>query len=110
MNQLVPISSSSRPPLVAAAGERASIRFLEFFAGPVCLRSGNQFASKVRFAPDSPLEGALREITHSQSKQYRFKSNQRFRMSQPLTNGSQWCILPIEYRPWLTSRRNASAT
>ena len=32
MNQLVPISSSTLPALVAAAGERASMRFLEFFA------------------------------------------------------------------------------
>jgi site-specific recombinase XerD len=32
MNQLVPISSSTLPALIAAAGERASMRFLEFFA------------------------------------------------------------------------------
>jgi hypothetical protein len=42
--------------------------------------------------------GLCAKIAHSQSKQYRFKSNQRFRMSQPITNGSQWCILPIENR------------
>jgi hypothetical protein len=36
MNQLVPISSlSSLPTLVAAAGERASMRFLEFFAANI---------------------------------------------------------------------------
>jgi hypothetical protein len=29
---LVPVSSATLPTLVAAAGERASIRFLEFFA------------------------------------------------------------------------------
>jgi hypothetical protein len=32
MNQLVPISSTTLLALVAAAGERASMRFLEFFA------------------------------------------------------------------------------
>ena len=35
MNQLVPISSPSMPALVAAAGERASMRFLEFFAANI---------------------------------------------------------------------------
>jgi site-specific recombinase XerD len=35
MNQLVPIASSALPELVAAAGERASIRFLEFFAATI---------------------------------------------------------------------------
>src|SRR5205814_7598769 len=35
MNQLVPISSRAVPALVAAAGERASIRFLEFFAANI---------------------------------------------------------------------------
>ena len=35
MNQLVPISSSAVPALVAAAGERASMRFLEFFAANI---------------------------------------------------------------------------
>jgi hypothetical protein len=32
MNQLVPISSPAIPALVADAGARAGIRFLEFFA------------------------------------------------------------------------------
>ena len=35
MNKLVPISSPALPALVAAAGERASMRFLEFFAASV---------------------------------------------------------------------------
>jgi site-specific recombinase XerD len=35
MNQLVPISASALPALVAAAGERASMRFLEFFAANI---------------------------------------------------------------------------
>jgi hypothetical protein len=35
MNQLVPISSSASPALVAAAGERASMRFLEFFVANI---------------------------------------------------------------------------
>jgi integrase/recombinase XerC len=35
MNQLVPIGSPALPALVAAAGERASIRFLEFFAANI---------------------------------------------------------------------------
>ena len=35
MKQLVPISSSALPALVTAAGERASIRFLEFFAANI---------------------------------------------------------------------------
>jgi len=35
MNQLIPIGSSSLPALVAAAGERASMRFLEFFAANI---------------------------------------------------------------------------
>ena len=32
MNQLVPITSAALPTLAATTGERASIRFLEFFA------------------------------------------------------------------------------
>ena len=35
MNQLVPISSLTLPTLVTTAGERASIRFLEFFAANI---------------------------------------------------------------------------
>jgi site-specific recombinase XerC len=35
MNQLVPIVSPALPVLVAAAGERASMRFLEFFAAKI---------------------------------------------------------------------------
>src|SRR6201993_107179 len=35
MKQLVPISSPALPALVAAAGERASMRFLEFFAANI---------------------------------------------------------------------------
>jgi site-specific recombinase XerD len=35
MNQLVPISPPTLPALVAAAGERASMRFLEFFAANI---------------------------------------------------------------------------
>jgi hypothetical protein len=35
MSQLVPISSPALPSLVVAAGERASMRFLEFFAGNI---------------------------------------------------------------------------
>jgi hypothetical protein len=35
MNQLVPIASPALPALVAAAGERAGIRFLEFFAANI---------------------------------------------------------------------------
>src|ERR1700686_4253100 len=35
MNDLVAINSSSLPTLVAAAGERASMRFLEFFAANI---------------------------------------------------------------------------
>jgi site-specific recombinase XerD len=35
MNQLIPISSLALPALVAAAGERASLRFLEFFAANI---------------------------------------------------------------------------
>jgi hypothetical protein len=36
MNQLVPIpASTTLPALVAAAGERAGMRFLEFFAGNI---------------------------------------------------------------------------
>ena len=35
MNQLVPITSAALPTLVAAAGEEASIRFLEFFAANI---------------------------------------------------------------------------
>jgi site-specific recombinase XerC len=35
MNQLVPITSPTLPALVAAAGERASMRFLEFFAANI---------------------------------------------------------------------------
>jgi hypothetical protein len=35
VNPLVPISSPSLPVLVAAAGDRASMRFLEFFAANI---------------------------------------------------------------------------
>jgi hypothetical protein len=35
MNQLVPFTASRVPELVAAAGERASMRFLEFFAANI---------------------------------------------------------------------------
>ena len=35
MNELVPISSSPVPALIAAAGDRAGIRFLEFFAAQI---------------------------------------------------------------------------
>jgi hypothetical protein len=35
MNQLVPFRSSTVPELVAVAGERASMRFLEFFAANI---------------------------------------------------------------------------
>ena len=35
MNQLVPISAPTLPALVAAAGELASMRFLEFFAANI---------------------------------------------------------------------------
>jgi hypothetical protein len=35
MNQLVPITSARLPELVVAAGDRASLRFLEFFAANI---------------------------------------------------------------------------
>jgi site-specific recombinase XerC len=35
MNQLIPLRSSQLPALVAAAGEHAGIRFLEFFAANI---------------------------------------------------------------------------
>jgi site-specific recombinase XerD len=35
MNQLVPIDSTQLPALVTAAGERKSMRFLEFFAANI---------------------------------------------------------------------------
>lgn len=35
MTQITPISSPSLPALVAAAGERASIGFLEFFTASI---------------------------------------------------------------------------
>ena len=35
MNQLVPLNSPALPALVVAAGERASMRFLEFFAANI---------------------------------------------------------------------------
>jgi site-specific recombinase XerC len=35
MNQLVPITSATLPALVAAAGERGGMRFLEFFAANI---------------------------------------------------------------------------
>jgi hypothetical protein len=35
MNQLVPIGAPMLPALVAAVGERASLRFLEFFAANI---------------------------------------------------------------------------
>src|ERR1700739_4604775 len=35
MNQLVPINSRALPALISAAGERASMRFLKFFAATI---------------------------------------------------------------------------
>ena len=35
MNQLAPIASSNAPALVAAAGKRASYRFIEFFTAQI---------------------------------------------------------------------------
>jgi hypothetical protein len=35
MNQLVPITSARLPELIVAAGERAGMRFLEFFAANI---------------------------------------------------------------------------
>jgi hypothetical protein len=35
MNQLVPIASPTLPSLVAVTGERAGMRFLEFFAANI---------------------------------------------------------------------------
>jgi hypothetical protein len=35
MNHLVPISAPTLPALIPAAGERASMRFLEFFAANI---------------------------------------------------------------------------
>ena len=35
MNQVVPLPSVTLPALVAAAGERTSMRFLEFFAANI---------------------------------------------------------------------------
>jgi len=39
VNQLVPITSAALPTLIAADGERASIRFLEF-AVIICANEG----------------------------------------------------------------------
>jgi hypothetical protein len=36
VNQLIRISTPSLPTLVTAAGECASMRFLEFFAANIC--------------------------------------------------------------------------
>jgi hypothetical protein len=35
VNQLVPIASPALPALISVAGERASMRFLEFFAATI---------------------------------------------------------------------------
>ncbi|MDR3526907.1 MAG: tyrosine-type recombinase/integrase [Rhizomicrobium sp.] len=35
MNQIVPVTAPLLPPLIAAAGDRASVRFLEFFAANI---------------------------------------------------------------------------
>jgi integrase/recombinase XerC len=51
MNGFVPINSPTLPALVAAAGERASIRFTEFFAATIrnphtrraCYRPAEEF-------------------------------------------------------------------
>jgi hypothetical protein len=46
VNQLVPIISAALPTLVAATGEQASIRFLEFFtANIVPFGAGSQLSS-----------------------------------------------------------------
>jgi hypothetical protein len=51
MNELVSIAAPALPELVAAAGERASMRFLEFFAAKI--RGGWR-----RYAPSySPAGG-----------------------------------------------------
>ncbi len=49
MNQLVPIKAASCPALVAAAGERAEIRFLEFFTANIRNRNTRRaYAQAVR--------------------------------------------------------------
>jgi site-specific recombinase XerC len=67
MNQLAPISSPRLPALAAAAGERASMRFLEFFAANI--RNPHTRRAYAR-ATEELLEwcagAGVRSITHVQ--------------------------------------------
>jgi hypothetical protein len=51
VNQLIRISAPSLPALVTAAGERASMRFLEFFAATFATRTSG-IGSRRRRHPD----------------------------------------------------------
>jgi hypothetical protein len=68
MNQLVPISSPTLPVLGVAAGERASMRFLEFFAanigrGPLSSQVGLILRVYKKGAPSSALFQAAKLFT-----------------------------------------------
>jgi integrase len=58
MSQLLPISSPTLPALVAVAGERAGIRFFEFFAANIATRTR---AAPTLGPPMNSWPGARRE-------------------------------------------------
>jgi site-specific recombinase XerC len=69
MNQLIPVPSVALPALIAAAGERAGMRFLEFFAANIrnphtrraCARAAEEFLAWCA-AAGVPSIGAVQPV------------------------------------------------
>jgi hypothetical protein len=111
-----PACSSSRRN--SCCGARHMVRYMS--------RKGSQSDQRVRRLNSNPLIPPDRAGQHLGQQRTRFEQAprmtdifssytnvdqgyQRFRMSQPLTNGSHWCIPPIEYRGQ-TSRCTSAKT
>jgi hypothetical protein len=70
MNQPVTVGGISTPALVTAAGERAGVRFLEFFAGSVALRKlGRGLAEQIGILilKDRRIARQLNDAVHRHS-------------------------------------------
>jgi hypothetical protein len=99
MNQLVPINSPALPALVVAAGERAGMRFLEFFTANirnphVPFDAGPRQASfRPRPLPEEFLTNCTRETPLTAVLQY----------------ASRGVIRPRAERPGVSFRRHLSA-
>ena len=95
MNQLVPIGSFRLPALVAAAGERASVRFLEFFTANI--RNPHTRRAYARAADEflGVLEPACRRLAPSSRCMWRPGSRPRPASSrrQASSNGSPRSVI-----------------